>query len=35
VFSVTNNVEENMNIVFEKLDELREHKCEKMKERGN
>jgi methyl-accepting chemotaxis protein len=35
VFSVTNNVEDNINKVFEKLDELREYKCMKMKERGN
>jgi len=35
IFSVTNNVEENMNIVFDTLDELREHKCEQMKNRGN
>ena len=35
VFSVTDNVEENMNIVFDKLDELREYKCLQMKSKGN
>jgi len=35
VFAVTNNVEENMNIVFDKLDELREYKCSQMKNKGN
>jgi len=34
VFSVTNNVEENMNIVFDTLDELREYKCAQMKNKG-
>jgi len=35
VFSVTTNVEENMNIVFDTLDEIREHKCTQMKNKGN
>ena len=35
IFAVTDNVEENMNIVFEKLDELREYKCTQLKNKGN
>ena len=35
VFAVTNNIEENMNMVFDKLDEIREYKCSQMKNKGN
>ena len=33
VFSVTNNVEKNINIVFDLLDEIREHKCNQIMNR--
>ncbi|MBD3841082.1 MAG: HAMP domain-containing protein [Campylobacterales bacterium] len=32
VFAVTNNIEENINKVFDYLDQLREHKCNYLKE---